>query len=70
MGDIMQDVVQVKAMVPCQLKRRAFSVLALRGEKFSRWLCAQMEAWLQEVEQTDEGMAIAEVDSGRVCRFE
>jgi hypothetical protein len=66
----MPDVVQVKAMIPRELKRRAFVVLAAREEKFSGWLRTQLGTWLREVENADEGMAIVEVDSGRVCRSE
>ena len=50
----MPDDVQVKASVPRDLKRRAFAALALRDEKFNRWLRSQMETWLQEVEGADE----------------
>jgi hypothetical protein len=46
----MEECVQVKADVPRDLKRRAFAALALREEKFNRWLRIQMEEWLQEVE--------------------
>jgi len=50
----MPDDVQVKASVPRDLKRRAFASLALRDEKFNRWLRSQMETWLQAVEGPDE----------------
>jgi hypothetical protein len=43
----MPDVVQVKAMIPRELKRRAFVVFAAREEKFSRWVREQLELWLQ-----------------------
>ena len=39
----MQDVVQLKAKVPQALKRQAFSVMALRGLKFSPWVREQLE---------------------------
>ena len=47
----MEEFVQVKADVPRDLKRRAFAALALREEKFNRWLRTQMETLLQEVEE-------------------
>ena len=53
----MADIVQVKAVIPrTSLKRRAFGALALRGEKFSHWLQAQLEEWLRQIEQNGEGM--------------
>ena len=52
----MADIVQVKAVIPRTLKRRAFGALALRGEKFSHWLQAQLEEWLRQIEQNGEGM--------------
>jgi hypothetical protein len=39
----MQDVVQLKAKVPQTLKRQAFSVMALRGLKFSPWVREQLQ---------------------------
>jgi hypothetical protein len=41
MGEIVT--VQLKAKVPQALKRQTFSLLALRGLKFSTWVRAQME---------------------------
>ena len=43
----MKDTVPVKADIPATLKRRVFSELALRDEKFNRWLIRQMELWLE-----------------------
>lgn len=43
----MAELVQVKAEIPRELKRRTFAALALNDEKFSRWLRVQMEAYLQ-----------------------
>jgi hypothetical protein len=42
--------VQVKAIIPRDLKRRAFAVLALREEKFNGWLRRELEALLHEAE--------------------
>jgi hypothetical protein len=50
----MSEVVQIKAEIPRDLKRRAFAALALRDEKFTRWLRLQLEAWLREVEESNE----------------
>ena len=47
----MEGLVQVKANIPRDLKRRTFAEFALREEKFNRWLRAQMEAWLQRIEE-------------------
>ena len=63
----MSDVVQVHALIPRTLKRHAFSVLALRERKFSHWLREQIEAWLEEAERTDEGMARPENDPEGIC---
>jgi hypothetical protein len=49
----MADVVQVKASVPRDLKCRAFAALALRDEKFNRWLERQLEELLKE-DQTQQ----------------
>jgi hypothetical protein len=45
----MPDGVQVRAVIPRELKRRAFVALAVREEKFSSWLRNQLESWLQDV---------------------
>jgi hypothetical protein len=50
----MEDIAQVKAAIPRDLKRRAFSALALREEKFNRWLQRQLEVFLQENERARE----------------
>jgi hypothetical protein len=50
----MQDSVQIKAVIPRELKRRAFIALAAREEKFSHWLRAQLESWLQDIRDTPE----------------
>jgi len=49
----MSNLAQVKATVPRDLKRRAFAVLALRDEKFARWLRRNLEALLQETEAVE-----------------
>lgn len=46
----MTGLVQVKATIPRDLKRRAFAVLALREEKFNGWLRRELETLLQETE--------------------
>ena len=49
----MSDVAQVKAAIPRDLKRRAFAALALREEKFNRWLQRELEEFLQEIEERE-----------------
>ena len=39
-----EHLVQVKAAVPRELQRKAFAALALREEKFNRWLERELEA--------------------------
>lgn len=51
----MGELVQVKAEIPRDLKRRAFAELALREEKFNRWLRTQMELLLIEGEGGERG---------------
>jgi hypothetical protein len=46
----MEGFVQIKAEVPRELTRRTLAALALREEKFARWLRAQMEAYVQQAE--------------------
>jgi hypothetical protein len=53
MGELMQNSVQVKAMIPRELKRQAFVAFAAREQKFSHWLRTQLEAWVHQVEATD-----------------
>ena len=59
----MPEVVQIKAEIPRDLKRRAFAALALRDEKFTQWLRLQLEAWLREVEQNAGEIASNEGNS-------
>ena len=47
----MSEVAQVKAAIPRDLKRRAFAALALREEKFNRWLQRELEEFLQEIDE-------------------
>jgi hypothetical protein len=54
----MEDMAQVKASVPRDLKRRVFAAFALREEKFARWLRMQMEDYVKRVEDNDETVAI------------
>lgn len=54
------DTVQVKAILPRELKRQAFTAFAWHEMKFNRWLEAQLCTWLEEVEWPYEGMAITE----------
>jgi hypothetical protein len=49
----MNDLVQIKATIPRPLKRRAFAALAMREERFNRWLRTQLEVWLQQLEESD-----------------
>jgi hypothetical protein len=53
----MEGFVQVKADVPRDLKRRAFAVLALREERFNRWLATQLEVLVQEGTDPDRDMS-------------
>lgn len=46
----MAELVQVKAEIPRELKRRTFAAFALREEKFARWLRSQMEAYANQTE--------------------
>jgi hypothetical protein len=50
----MHEIAQVKAAIPRDLKKRTFAALALREEKFNRWLRTQMEEWLRQVEADSE----------------
>ena len=50
----MPKVTQVKADVPHELKCRVFSVLALRDQRFNRWVTDCMEAFLQQVESEQQ----------------
>jgi len=43
-----EDMAQVRAEIPRDLKRRVFAVFALRDEKFNRWLQRELEAFVQE----------------------
>ena len=45
----MNDLDQIKATIPRPLKRRAFAALAMREERFNRWLRTQLEDWLQQL---------------------
>ena len=61
----MQDVVQLNAKVPQTLKRQAFSVMALRGLKFSPWVREQLQQLVanqQAVEQQEVLMTAGESD--------
>ena len=49
-----EGLVQVKAELPLELKRRVKATLALRGETFTHWLIVRLEAWLKEIENTKE----------------
>lgn len=49
------DVCQLKGLVPLALKRRAFAVLALQGQPYSRWLTQQLEDFVQHPPLPREG---------------
>ena len=49
----MYDCVQVKAVIPRELKRQTFVALAAREQKFSHWLRAQLEIWLQDINEIE-----------------
>jgi hypothetical protein len=63
MEGLHMDGVQVKAVVPRALKCQVFSVLALREQTFRHWLSQQMQAWLEEMEESNKYVAIDEDDS-------
>jgi hypothetical protein len=42
-----KDVVQVRAEIPRDLKRKAFATFALTDEKFNRWLQRALEEFVQ-----------------------
>jgi hypothetical protein len=49
----MEATVEVHAIVPTTLKRQAFSVMALRGLKFSPWVRDQLERLVAEQKAAD-----------------
>lgn len=49
----MDEIVQLKAKVPQALKRQTFSLLALRGLKFSTWVRIQMENLVADQDAAD-----------------
>ena len=49
----MNEIVQLKAKVPQALKRQTFSLLALRGLKFSAWVRLQMEEFVADQHGAD-----------------
>ena len=49
----MSNLAQVKAAIPRDLKRRAFAALALREEKFNRWLQRELEQFLKEIDERE-----------------
>ncbi len=53
----MRDMVQLNAVIPRSLRRRAFVAFAEQEMRYAPWLRAQLEAWLEETEQVDEGIA-------------
>ncbi len=61
----MHDMVQLNAVIPRSLRRRAFVAFAEQEIRYAPWLRAQLETWLEEAEQADEGMARPENDSER-----
>lgn len=48
----MQNGVQVKAVIPRELRRQVFTILAAREETFSHWLRTQIAALLRQVDAT------------------
>jgi hypothetical protein len=47
----MEELVQIHAKVPRQLKRRLYTALAWREETYVVWLQRQMEGWLAQIER-------------------
>jgi hypothetical protein len=63
----MQDhLVQLKASVPRLLKRQAFAVLALREERFNRWLQTQLETLLHD--ESERNLAAVQDETVEVSR--
>ena len=56
----MTESIQVKAVIPRTLKRRAFAEFAMQEVKFSHWLQRQLESWLEETEWSDERVDVIE----------
>ena len=55
----MQDLSQVHAFIPRQLKRRAFAEFAMQERSFSHWLREVLEQWVEERQGRCEGMDMA-----------
>ena len=51
----MQNTVQLKAVVPRELKRQAFVLLAAREERFSHWLRTQLALLVRQGDATARG---------------
>jgi len=66
----METLVQVSAVVPRELKRQAFAVLAMRDQRFNHWLRSQMEHLLEETKGADENVAIVAGNRPAVRRSE
>ena len=47
----MPELVQIKAQIPRELKKRVFVALAEREQKFTPWLRQQLENLLQQPNQ-------------------
>ena len=60
------DLVQVKATIPRERKRRAFAALAEREQKFRNWLEIHLETWLQQI--TAERTAQGQISQSRITR--
>jgi hypothetical protein len=55
--ETMEEIVQLKAKVPQTLKRQAFSVMALRGLKFSSWVREQLAHLVADQQAADRQAA-------------
>ena len=51
----MADLVQVHVFIPRALKIRAFTLFVQREMKFSQWLRAALEAWVEAGEAEQQG---------------
>jgi hypothetical protein len=66
----MAELVQVKAEIPRDLKRRTFAELALREVRFNHWLQTQMVQWLNTIEGRYERVVVTPDGDHRVRRPE
>ena len=61
----MADMVQVHVFIPRDLKIRAFTLFVQREMKFSQWLRAALEAWVEAGEAEKQEVQDARKTRGR-----